>query len=211
MAAHDPQACRVARQQLGCAPCHPGMREAVEAIAAQPPALAPLRRQRVGRRGRRERRVKGRVEAGDGRQLREQPGDGIERGQRLGLVQGGEIDELAQVRLDGRVDPHRARDSARRHARCDGRSRRPRPAASRARRAARHRPPLPAVPGAPARRVRVVLPVEQRQLEAARAGVDDQDAQARGYPGAPGTAGPVLAPGQRQSMTSGGSSPCSRV
>ncbi len=38
----------VPSEQLGCASRDPGVREAVKAVAAQPPALAPLRGQRVG-------------------------------------------------------------------------------------------------------------------------------------------------------------------
>ncbi len=44
----------------------PGVREPVEAVAAQVPALPPLGRQRVGRRGRRHPGVERGVEAGDG-------------------------------------------------------------------------------------------------------------------------------------------------
>ena len=51
--------------------------------------------------------MKGGVEAGDGRQLGQPLGDGVERGQRLGLVKRREIDELAQLPLNVRVDPHR--------------------------------------------------------------------------------------------------------
>ena len=50
VAADDPQPRSVPLQQLGCAPRDPRVREAVKAVAAQTPALAPLCRQRVGAR-----------------------------------------------------------------------------------------------------------------------------------------------------------------
>ena len=60
-----------------------------------------------------------------------------------------------------------------------------------------------------ARRERPVVAVEQRQLEAARPGVDHQHAHARALPAAAGVSAGT--PGQVQSRTSGGSSPSSRV
>ena len=56
----------VAAEQLGGAARGVGVREPVEAVAAQP-ALAPLGRQRVGGGRGRQRGVEGGVEAGDGR------------------------------------------------------------------------------------------------------------------------------------------------
>ena len=215
MAAHDPQSRGVAPQQLRCAPRHPGVRKTVEAVAAQAPALAPLRRQRVGRRRRRaasrERRCQSTRPPGS---VREQPRvTASSAASDLGWCKGARSIELAQVRLDGRRRSSPRRGSARRRARCDGRPRPPRPAASRAR--ARSRRASTSARGAVrARRASIVLssPVEQRQLEAARAGVDDQDAQDRAYPGvAARGSGRCPPPGQRQSVTSGGSSPCSRV
>ena len=57
-------------EQLGRAPRDPGVREAVKAVAAQPPALAPLCRQRVGRGGGGDGGVEGGVKACDGGQAR---------------------------------------------------------------------------------------------------------------------------------------------
>jgi hypothetical protein len=54
----------------------------------------------AGRRG-----VKGGVEAGDGGDLRQLRRDGVQRRQRLRLMQRGEVGELAQRRLDLGVDP----------------------------------------------------------------------------------------------------------
>ena len=48
VAAHDPQPRSASPEQLRRAPRDPGVREAVKAVAAQPPALAPLCRQRIG-------------------------------------------------------------------------------------------------------------------------------------------------------------------
>ena len=47
------------------------------------------------------------VEAGDGWQLGQPLGDGVKCGQRLGLVQRSEIDELPQLPLHLRIDRHR--------------------------------------------------------------------------------------------------------
>ena len=57
---------------------------------------------RLGQRG-----VKRRVEAGDGRHAGKRVAHRAQRRQRLRLVQGREIDELAQRVLDRAVDPHR--------------------------------------------------------------------------------------------------------
>ena len=58
---------------------------------------------------------------------------------------------------------------------------------------------------------RRVLAVEQHELEAAGAGVDDQDAHRPAYACASCSVPGLLGAGQHQSVTSGGSSPCSRV
>ena len=132
MAAHD------ARRRG--APRGVGVRQAVEAEAPQPEALAPLPRQGVGRGRRRQRRVKRRVEAGDGGHVGQGPADGGDAGQRRGLVQRGEVGELAQRRHDVVVDDARPRGSARRRARRGGRRRRARAARRAPRRAPRRRP-----------------------------------------------------------------------
>ena len=167
-------------EQLGRAPGDPGVREAVEAVAADAPALAPRRGQRVGRRGR--------AAASRGRRCRStrpparraaRAVTGVERGERLRLVQ----------RRQRRVSSRSARLDARRRSRTGARealaavddpvadrvgvaqavverARRARRRRSR-RRARRARAPPSVVVAAPS----------SAQLEAARAGVDDEDAQ----------------------------------
>ncbi len=86
------------------------VREPVEAVPAEVPALAPLGRERVGERRGRERGVEGRVEAGDGRHLREHGGHRGERGQGLRLVQRREVRQGLEPLDDARVDPHGTRE-----------------------------------------------------------------------------------------------------
>ena len=90
----------------GGAPRGVGVREAVEAEAPQAEALAPLPRQGVGRGRRRQRRVKRGVEAGDRGHVGQGTAHGGDAGQRGGLVQRGEVAELAQRRHDVVVDEH---------------------------------------------------------------------------------------------------------
>ncbi len=175
VAADEPQPGRRATEQLGDAPGDPGMREAVEAVAPQPPALAPGRRERVGRGRRGQRSVEGGVEARDGRQLGQLRAHRVERGDRLRLVQRREVAELAQRRLDVRVDPHGRGEAlaAVDDAMADG---------VRVGQAIAERAAQRADLDGPARRFDLagrdgaVLAVEQRQLQRARAGVDHQHA-----------------------------------
>ena len=62
-------------EHLGGATRGVGVREAVEAVAAQVPAMPPLGRQRIGCGCRGDSGVEGGVEAGDRRHVREQPAD----------------------------------------------------------------------------------------------------------------------------------------
>ena len=78
----------------------------MEAVAPQPPAIAPLGGQRIRRRRRRQRRVKRGVEAGHGRQLWQLRRDRVHCGQRLRLVQRRQVDQLPQGDLDTSVDLH---------------------------------------------------------------------------------------------------------
>ena len=80
------------------------MREAVEAEAPQPEALAPFARQGVGRGRRGQRRVEGGVEARDRGHVGQGPADGGHAGQRRGLVQGSEVGELVQRGHDVVID-----------------------------------------------------------------------------------------------------------
>ncbi len=148
--------------------------------------------------------VERRVEAGDrghvraGRAL-----DGVERGERLRLVQRRQVGE----RRAGRARPRRRRRTGARKrvppwtTRWPTASTRPEPVERRA------RPPAGSAASARARQVaRADERVVRRrgaQLEAARAGVDDEDPH-RGRRSR-------LRPATIQSRTSGGSSPCSRV
>jgi hypothetical protein len=154
--------------------------------------------------------VKGGVEAGDGGQLRRERRDGIERGQALGLVQGRQLDELAQGALRVGIDPHRLAEAlAPVH---DAVADRVRLAQGAVERAAQ----LLGVHRSTGRLQRArfdrrVALVEQRELEAAGACVDDEDAHRFGYPGMSAAGATSLAPGQRHCVMAGGSSPRSRV
>ena len=102
VAAHDAEV--VPARELGGAARRVGVREAVEAVPAQRPALAPLRRQRVGGGRGRERGVEAGVEAGGGRQ---RAGGGVDGGERPRLVQRGQRRELLEPRAHARVYPRR--------------------------------------------------------------------------------------------------------
>ena len=163
MAGHDPAR---ARRELPGPAGGVGVREPVEAEPAHPVALAPFARQRVGGRGGRKRRVEGGVEARDPRHVRQRPGDGVDGRKRLRLVKGGEGGQLPKRRQHLVVEPDRRVKA------------------------------LPAVHDAVPDDVRAlrqvgqllrrraspqlrVVGVEQRQLEAARPGVGDEDPHAR--------------------------------
>ena len=196
----DPQlwsTARAARERGG----DPGVREPVEAVAAQRPALAPARRQRVGVRGRRQRGVERGVEAGDGRALGQRGRHRVERGERLRLVQ---RRESTSSRRPSSTAASISTGSRNRSPpwtiRWPTASASPSPSAS----AWRSSPASSAARGAASSRSTSVRRRRRAgQLEAARAGVDDEDAHARALQ--------VLWPGQVQSRMSGGSSPCSRV
>jgi hypothetical protein len=76
----------------------------VESVTSHPPPLTPVRGKRVGVGLRGERRVKRRVEAGDGREVGERFGHGVERRERLRLMQRSQVDQRAQGCLDVPVD-----------------------------------------------------------------------------------------------------------
>ena len=84
-----------------------GVRQAVEAVAADVEAVPPLGRHRVGGRGGRQGGVEGGVEAGDGRHVGRELGHGVERGQRLGLVQRRQVGERLELGPHVAVDHHR--------------------------------------------------------------------------------------------------------
>ena len=93
MTAHEAQAGRRGRDELGDAACNVAVREAVKAEAAQVPALAPLDGQRVRGRRRRHAGVEGGVEARDRRHAGQGGANGGEGRERLGLVQRSEVAE----------------------------------------------------------------------------------------------------------------------
>ena len=85
-------------EQLGRAPRGVGVRQPVEPVPAQVPALAPLRRQRVGGRGGRQRGVERRVEAGDRRARPAAPPlTAVERRERLRLVERRQVGQGARA------------------------------------------------------------------------------------------------------------------
>ena len=79
----------------------------MEAEPAQPEALVPRRRQRVGRGRRREGGVEGGVEAGHGRHAGQELSGRPDPGQGPGLVQGRQRGELLDAGDDVVVDPRR--------------------------------------------------------------------------------------------------------
>ena len=106
VAADHPQLLGAPVEQLGGAARGVGVREAVEAEAAERMALAPFAREGVGRGGGREVAVEGRVEARDGRSVRQHGGDGGHRVERGGLVQRRQRGEIPQRLGDLGVEAH---------------------------------------------------------------------------------------------------------
>ena len=118
--------------QLRRAPRRVGVREAVEAVAAHAPALAPLARQRVRRR-RRRRASRGRRCRSTRRPAR--PGSarehGVQRGERLRLVQRREVGRAPAARATTPSSTRTGRrGSARRRGRSGARRRRRVPSAA---------------------------------------------------------------------------------
>ena len=107
VAGNDSEAFGGTTAEVGSALRRVGVREAVEPEAAQRPPLAPLGREGVGGRRRRHPCMEGRVEAGDRRDLRQQPRHGFERRERLRLVERRQIRKRVQPSHDGRVDRDR--------------------------------------------------------------------------------------------------------
>ena len=147
------------------------VREAVESVAPERPALAPRGGDRVGARGRREPGVEGGVEARHRRQPRaRRRAPRASAASDFGWCSGAS----AVSSLAGRARPSSsitaARGSARRRARPGGRPRRRR----RARRAPRPSVASPPAPGRACASSSSPSP-SSAQLEAARAGVDDED------------------------------------
>ena len=156
-------------------PRDPRVGQAVKPVAPEPPALAPGRGQRVGDRGRRQRRVKRGVEAGDGGQVGQRVRDGV-RARRATSAGAAARDRSARssssttpaIEAHGVAEPLAAVDD---------------PVADRVGRTE------PIVVERPSQRVRVnarlrrgelalaeerVVGVEQPQLDRARPGVDDE-------------------------------------
>ena len=156
----------VATQQLGCAARGVRVREPVEAE----PAARPLGRQGVGGGRVGERRVERGVEAGGGGRLGQPQGEGVDRRERARLVQRRQLGELEQARAHVVVDPGRRpqRVAAVHDAVRDGVGRRQ--AVERVRGEGLAGRPLDQARSA----TRAVAGVEQPQLQAARAGVDDE-------------------------------------
>lgn len=82
-----------------------GVRQAVEAVATQPPLRVPLGRQGVGRCGRRQGVVERRVEAGDRSHRRQQLADGPQSRERAGLVQRRKLGQRGELPNELDVDP----------------------------------------------------------------------------------------------------------
>ena len=133
----------------------PRDRKPVEAVAADAPLLPPARRHGVRRGLRRDRRVEGRVEDGDVRHVRQRAPRLRDRVERRRVVQRRERRRAPRARHRPRVDDDRLAEPGRRRARRGARRRRPSTKPSTARR------PL--------------LVVDERELQARRARVDDED------------------------------------
>ena len=109
MARDEPEALEGSPKELPDAPRCIRVREAVKAVLAEVPAFPPLGWDRVGGRPSGHAGMKGRIEAGDRRHVREHGGDRRERGERLRLVERGEVGEGPEVRHDLGVEPDRPR------------------------------------------------------------------------------------------------------
>ena len=106
MAHHQPQALRRAADDLGRPLRSPGHREAVEAVPAHPPLLAPPAGDGIGRGRGRDRDVEGGVEHRHVRQAGETPPGDVERPQRRGVVERRQRPQLRDLGLDAVVDEH---------------------------------------------------------------------------------------------------------
>ena len=82
----------------------------MEPVPSDPEVLPPFERDRIRRRGGRKRRVKSGVEARHGGDAGEDLADRVERGERLRLVQRGQIRQRTQAALHLDVDPNRSRE-----------------------------------------------------------------------------------------------------
>ena len=98
---------RVAVEQLGGSPGGVGVRQAVEAVPAQPESLRPRSREGVPGGGGGHPGVERGVEAGDGGGVRQCPAGGGDAGERARLVQRREVGQLADGVDDVVVDEHR--------------------------------------------------------------------------------------------------------
>ena len=173
-----------------------GVRQPVEAVAANRVSVAPFAGHRVGRGRSGDGRVERGVEAGHGRDVGQLRGDGVERGEGLGLVQWGEVGQLLQLLSHCLVDADRAgeRRAPMHDAMTDRGGLTP---------ALQGFDELGGVDPVRSRREICAAPdvvvLEQAQLQARGSGVDDQY-EHRSIP-----------PDQVQSAMAGSSSPCSRV
>ena len=204
VAAHNPQARRRRRpHQRRRPPGDPRVRQPMEPVSPNAPSRTPIRGQRVRKRRVRQRGVERRVEARHRRHPRERPRHRVERGQRFRLVERSQVDQFPQRAPHARVDHHRREEP----------------------RASVH-DPVPdrvglaetAVPKSGAQLIvvdhrprrgklrrsqRLIPGSDDRQLETARAGVDDEDSQLRGLlvrrgvRGSAGTAGRAPRPSPR--------------
>jgi hypothetical protein len=165
-------------------------------------ALAPRRRERVGRRRRAEAGVERGVEAGDRRQGGASLGRRRGGGQRLGLVQRGERGQPPQLVREGLVEPRRRAAPAAVHDPVGDRVGLPQALQRRCQGLGIE---LAAVELDLVNPGDAVVAVQQPQLDRARPRVDREHP----HGGHPAQAGGR--PGSRQSRTSGASSPCSRV
>ena len=199
-------------------PRDPSVGQAVKPVAPEPPALSPGRGQRVRDRGRRQRRVKRGVEAGDRRQVRAAR-PRRRRARRATSAGAAARDRSARSSsLDhAGVDRARPRGTARRRGRSGARPRRPSPSPRRrAPVAARRGRRETAARRARARRRSVSSASSSRSLTVLEPALttSTRTMVTRYCGGGPGSARPVgagSAPGHVQSRTSGRSSPNSRV
>ena len=107
MAGHDPEPRLRTREHLSRAPGRVCVREAVESVTTDAVSPAPFERDRVRRSSRWNRRMERRVEAGDARDARQQLPCGGDAGHRGGKVQRREVGDADEVADHVSVDPHR--------------------------------------------------------------------------------------------------------